>query len=171
MKAALIRIPVLTSLMLVLTACPYKSNVPISEPIEKVSKKILGDWISENEMEYSEPTHFEITKFDKKRYEMIEHSYSKNDSTWSKKMYLMHTTQVADDVFLNIQEADQNEYHIHKVEFSENDLTLWEMSDNIDETFNSSTELKSFIEKYKELSFFFNKDEKRYYRNKTKHKK
>ena len=101
MKAALLRVSAIAGLMLLLTACPYQSRVPISKPVEKINKALLGKWISADEMEYDDPTHFEISKVDKIRYEIIEHSYSTYDSTWSEKMYMMHTSDVGGDTFIH----------------------------------------------------------------------
>jgi hypothetical protein len=41
-------------------------------------------------------------------------------------------------------------------------MVIYEVTDNIDETFSNATDLKAFFEKHKDLSFFYNKDEKKY---------
>ena len=172
MKATLLRVSALAGLMLILTACPYQSRVPISKPVEKINKGLLGNWIASGEMEYGEEaTYFEIGKFDKVKYEVIEHSYSTYDSTWSEKKYMMHTSDVGGETFLNIQEDGLGDYHLHKVVIEEKQLTVFEVSDNIDETFNTSEDLKAFIDKYKGLSFFYNSDETIYFEYKNPPKK
>jgi uncharacterized membrane protein YkgB len=39
---------------------------------------------------------------------------------------------------------------------------LYELTDNIDEKFTESQKLKEFVKKNMHLSFFYNKDEKKY---------
>ena len=176
MKATLFRVSALAGLMLILTACPYQSRVPISKPVEKINKDLLGYWIASGEMEYGEEaTYFEIGKFDKVKYEIIEHSYSTYDSTWSEKKYHMHTSMVGDETFMNIQEDGMGDYHLHKLEIDvagkSKQLTVYEVTDNIDETFNTSEDLKAFIEKHKGLSFFYTSDETIYFPHKPAKKK
>ena len=45
-------------------------------------------------------------------------------------------------------------------------ITVFEVTDNIDEKFDDSEDLKEFVSKYKDLSFFYNKDEETYLRGK-----
>jgi hypothetical protein len=41
---------------------------------------------------------------------------------------------------------------------------LYEVTDNIDEEFESAAELKAYIAKYKDLSFFYEKSTLQYYK-------
>ena len=150
--------------MLLLTACPYESKVPVSEPTEKIDKKLLGVWIAEADLEYETPTQYEIDKFSKEKYSMIEKSYSTYDSSFSETKYFMHTSTIGANVFLNIQEFGGGVYYIHRIVMGDDEFTLFEVSENIDEQFTSPEELKTFISSNMHLSFFFTKDEQKYIR-------
>lgn len=157
-------------MMLVLTACPYQSKVPITKPQEKVDKDLLGEWISTQELEIENPKYFSINKFDKTKYEIIEMSYSSYDTAYSSKTYFMHTSTIKDRLFLNVEDASQGGgYYLYYLEKGSNEFTLFEVSDNIDEQFASSEDLRKFVEKHMNLSFFYSKDELKYIRkSKTK---
>ncbi len=164
MKRAILKISALASLMFMLTACPYESKVPISQPGEKLDKGLLGKWITASEKEYDQPTYFEVSKYDKTKYEIHEWSYSTYDSVYNSTMYLMHTSTVGDKRFMNVQENGSGNYYLHMFELHENDFVLYEVSDNIDESFTKSADLAAFIEKYMDLSFFYASDEKTYFK-------
>jgi hypothetical protein len=171
MKKIIFRLSVLSSLMMLLTACPYQSKVAISNPSEKVNKALFGDWVSTAEIEYENPTYYKIKKFNKTKYDVIEMSYSSYDSTYSEKQYYMHSSTIGDRTFMNVEDVTANEgFYLYYIEIGNDEFTLFELSDNIDEQFTSSTDLKKFIEKNMDLSFFYNKTESKYV-NKKKIKK
>jgi len=162
MKKSAYHIIVLSAMMLILTACPYSSSVPISAATESINKDLLGEWVSASELSYDQPTYFKISKLDKTRYELVEFSYSSYDSSYSQTPYIMHTTTIGEMLFLNIQERAGGDYHLHRIELGKNEFLLFEISDNVDEKFNKSEDLKAFIEKNMHHSFFYTKGEKRY---------
>lgn len=147
---------------MLLTACPYQSKVPISQPEEKIDKALMGDWISTSELEYDNPTYYSIDKFSKVKYEVVENSYSSYDSTYTEKKYFMHSSTLGDRTFMNVQEANGGDYYLHYIELGDNEFTLFEVSENIDEQFTSSADLKGFVEKNMHLSFFYSKSEVKY---------
>ena len=55
-------------------------------------------------------------------------------------------------------------FYLHKVDLSDDRFVLYEVTDNIDEKFDSSEKLKAFVKKHMHLSFFYNKDEVTYYK-------
>ena len=148
--------------MLVLTACPYKSKVPIGLPEEKIDKNLLGEWISAADLEYDNPTYYIIKKFSKVKYSMTEMSYSSYDSTYTDTKYFIHSTTIGNRTFLNIQEQGGGDYHLHYISMDDDEFELFEVSENVDEQFSTSSELKSFVEKNMEYSFFYTKGEARY---------
>ena len=150
--------------MFLVTACPYTSSVPIGPADEEINKTLLGKWISGTDIEYEFPTYYSISKADKTKYNVVEFMYSSYDSTYSETAYTMHSTTIGDNVFMNVQEKTGGDYHLHKIEVAKNEFILHEVSDNIDEKFSSSNELKTFIEKNMNYSFFYNKGEKKYYK-------
>lgn len=154
----------MASLMVLLTACPYQSKVPITQAEEKLNKDLFGEWISTSELEYDNPTFYSIDKFSKVKYEVVENSYSSYDSTYTQKKYFMHSSTLGDRTFMNIQEASGGDYYLHYMEIGDNEFTLFEITENIDEQFTSSTDLKNFVEKNMNLSFFYSKSEVKYIR-------
>jgi len=160
MKNTFLKLTLLTGVAFVFTACPYISSVPISEANEPLNEAIFGKWVAASDAEYDHPTFYAISEKDANHYEVVENQHY--DKKYNKVEYVMHSSTVGGKTFMNVQEAAGGDYHIHMVEIGTDGFTLWEMSDNIDEKFNSPAELKAFIEKYMSLSFFFTKDEKRY---------
>lgn len=173
MKSIFVRLSALAGLMLLLTACPYQSRVPISQPTENVNKKIMDTWATTSEIEYDNPTYIEITKAGKSKvqYHVIEYTYSSSDSAYNSATHTMHTSTVGEYTFLNLQENSEGDYYIYRLDYNEDldpdAFILYEVTDNVDETFNSSADLKSFVEKNMNTSFFYNKDEKKYVKYKA----
>ncbi len=153
--------------MLVLTACPYQSAVPISEANQKPNKKLMGKWIKESDLEQENPEFFVIKKSedDKFKFYIVKNEYQSSDSSYKETKYLTHITDIDGNIFLNMQENGEGDYYIHKVDLQGDKFVLYEVTDNIDEKFNSSAELYDFIKKYMNLSFFYNKDETTYVRD------
>ena len=61
------------------------------------------------------------------------------------------------------QNHQDGTFYFYKIEMTNaTQFKLYEVTDNIDETFSTSAELMSFFSKYKDLSFFYNKDEEVY---------
>lgn len=153
----------LAALMMLVTACPYQSKVPISEPEEKVDKALFGEWISSSDFEVENPTYYKIDKFSKTKYDVKEFTYSSYDSAYSQNQYWMHSSTVGNKTFMNLESSTSSDgFYLYRVEIGDNEFTMFEISDNIDEQFLSSDELKKFVEKNMELSFFYTKGEVKY---------
>lgn len=147
-----------------MTACPYSSSVPMGPADEDINKDLLGKWLVGSEIESDFPTYYAISKSDKTRYEVVEFMYSSYDSAYSETAYIMHSTTIGANVFMNVQEKAGGDYHLHKIEVTKGEFILYEVSDNIDEKFSSSNDLKVFVEKNMNHSFFYNKGEKKYFK-------
>jgi len=65
---------------------------------------------------------------------------------------------------LNMQELGQEKYDIYKLDITDTEFTMFEVTDNIDETFTNSGDFIKFIKKNMNLSFFYNASEKTYKR-------
>lgn len=152
----------LLCMLLLLTACPYSSDFALSEPNETVKKEYLGTWAEDNDSEH--PSYWVISRLTDKTYKFEEHEYNSNEKDYTVKIYAGHFTKLGDVNFLNLKEESESSYSLFKVELSadKKQMVIYEVTDNIDETFSSSGELKAFFEKHKDLSFFYNKDEKKY---------
>ena len=162
MKNKAVRFAALASVALVLTACPYASSVPVAAPSEPVNKELFGKWIAATDVDYDDPTYYTIGKRDENRYEVTEFVFRSYDNKYSKTPYLMHSSVVNGKTFMNVQEETGGDYHIHMIEIGTDEFTLFEVSENIDEKFSSSGDLRTFIEKNMGLSFFYSKGERKF---------
>ena len=164
MKVFIVKISCLLGLTFLLTACPYQSKVAIGPAEEKIDKKLIGEWVAIADLEFENPTYYTIEKFSKVKYTVIEKSYSSYDSTFSETKYFMHSTTINDRTFLNIQEYAGGDYYLHYVEMGEKEFDLFEISENVDEQFTKSEDLKKFIIDNMNLSFFYTTGEVKYIR-------
>jgi len=152
--------------VLSLTGCPYQSRVPIDTPSVEVEQDFLGSWVSEENSESEQPDFYEFKEMDNYRHEVIEHTLSMEDSTYSQKYFLSHFSVIDNIHFLNMRDGEGN-YFLYKLEWQSpgESFVMYEVTDNIDEQFDTSEDLKAFIKNNMHLSFFYNKDEKVYLRH------
>jgi hypothetical protein len=152
--------------MLILSACPYQSAVPIDVPNKKVNKNLLGKWIKDSEKDQPNPEYYVIKPFDELKYNIVKFEYQTSDSSYSETKYITHLSYIDDYVFMNMQKDGEGDFYLYRLDMSSDEFTLYEVTDNIDEKFTSSDELKAFVARYMKLSFFYNKDEVKYTRSK-----
>ncbi|MBL4657876.1 MAG: hypothetical protein JKX73_07730 [Flavobacteriales bacterium] len=150
------------ALFCLLIACPYTSTVPIDVPNVKVDKAMLGKWVKTSDLEAENPSFYEISKHDKLIYKITDNTYNTTDSTYGQEIYISHVTQIEGNTFMNMQKDGTGDYYLHKVVLGGKVITFIEVTENIDEKFNTSAELKAFITKYMNLSFFYTKEEVQY---------
>lgn len=145
----------LFSLCILFIGCPYESTVPIDKPSVKINPKLLGSWKGiENKGE-----EYKVTKKDEFTYQ-IEYSKTKENTV---QIFLAYTSIINGVPFLNLWENKENEIHhgysLYKLEIKSDDrVTLFEVTENVDERFSSSTDLKKFIAANMRNSYFFGKD-------------
>ncbi|MFN8258310.1 MAG: hypothetical protein U0W24_21655 [Bacteroidales bacterium] len=164
MKKSVIQYSILMLIAAILMACPYASQVAIDNPGVKVQNSLLGKWIKAGDESNPNPNYFVITKFDDFKYKISKNEYNSYDSTYKETVYISHISKIDNLQFINMQQDGTGDYYLYKIITGDNDFTLFEVTDNIDEKFASSAELKSFIKKNMNLSFFYNKDEEKYFR-------
>lgn len=147
----------LFGIVVLLAGCPYSSTVPIDEGTAKVPEKLAGKWIKTSDVESENPTYFEIVKDDKTNVTMLKYEYSSSDSIYESTKYHATFSDVSGDVFMNVIEDGGSSYYLYKFSMDEStgEITTYEVTDYIKETFNSSSELKEFIAKNKSMSYFF----------------
>ena len=152
---------------MLLTACPYDSAVPIAGADMPIDKAFVGKWLKEEDRGNEYPgEYYQISDFGGKLYEVLKYSMNNEDSTYRSETYISHfsdlKTEGAVYKFLNMKK--DGKYYLHKVDLEADRFILFEVTDNVDETFNSSEELKAYVESNMHLSFFYNKDEVTFYR-------
>ena len=160
----------LLPMMMLLTACPYDSQVPITEADKPIDKALLGNWYKEGEQNSEYPSeYYKITGMTPELYQVTKMEMNTEDSTYREESYVSHISVLkgADNKeykFLNMKK--DGSYYLHRVDLSDKKFVLYEMTDNVDEKFNTSAELREFVKKHMHLSFFYNKDELTYYKGK-----
>ena len=117
---------------------------------------MIGDQEKEN------PEFFVIKELNDHKYNIIKNEYNTYDSAYKEKIYISHISKIDDLSFMNMQENGKGDYFLYKIVLNQGEFSLYEVTDNIDEKFNTSQELKAFIKKHMHLSFFYNKDEEKY---------
>lgn len=146
-----------------LMGCPYETEVPISEPTIKFPAELLGKWEPKSSGD-------EIIMIKRKTDYIVNISKIKKEPKEDEKPeeYEAFLSEVDAVKFLNISElkeqgSDAN-YCLYKFEVSENGsrITLNAVTENIDEQFSNSAELKAFIQKNMHLSFFYEKEDEIY---------
>ena len=141
--------------LFVFAGCPYSSEVPIDKPTVRLEEKLLGSW----EPKSSSDDQITVTREDDFTYRIEKKSKNSDDPT----VYKGFLSNVDGVKFLNIYEenASQKSYYLYKLEISGSGAkaTLAPMTENIDEKFETSEALKAFIKKYKDVSFFYSKEE------------
>lgn len=166
----LLRTLAILPLLFLLTACPYDSQVPISEADKPIDKTLLGKWYKEGEQSNQYPSeYYEITSMTPQLYQVTKLEMNSEDSTYREESYVSHLSVLKggdskEYKFLNMKK--DGSYYLHRVDLSEEKFVLYEVTDNIDEKFNTSAELREFVKKNMHLSFFYNKDEMTYYKGK-----
>jgi hypothetical protein len=162
MKKKLMHTVLMSAVLVLFTACPYESAVPVDKPAVKVYKSLPGKWIRSEEETNENVTYFQICDSSEFLFTIKKNEYNSSDSTYSVSNYTAYISRVNSIDFLNIQEDGSANYLIYKMVLGEGVLTLFEVTDNIDEQFTTSEELRAFIAKNIDLSFLFNRSEEQY---------
>ncbi|HLO37786.1 MAG TPA: hypothetical protein VK173_04830 [Lacibacter sp.] len=150
-----------------LMGCPYETEVPISEPSVKFPAELLGKWEPQSSSD-------EIITIKKKTDYIVSIINTKKEPKEDDKPeeYEAYLSEVDAVKFLNISELSEQgsgaKFYLYKMEVSANGsrITLNAVTENIDEQFSNSAELKAFIQKNMHLSFFYEKEEEIYQRSK-----
>lgn len=147
----------LFSALLFFSGCPYATEVAIDTASIKINEKLLGTWEARSSSDES----FVVTKHDAFTYKF--EKKSKNSD--SKTIYYCYMSDVAGTKYLNLWEEDAStkKYYLYKFEQVSDGLVKFiPVTENIDETFTTSADLKNFIAKNQNLSFFYDKTEDSY---------
>ena len=152
---------------LLFMGCPYETKIPLDDPTKtKPDQGLVGKWVTNSDDEKDYEYH---VKIDDNLYS-IEKVDLKNGGDPTK--YKGFISTVGGQTFLSIYEestyaTDSVSYYIYRMIKKSNDRVILDgVTDNITETFTSAADLRAFIQKNMNLSFFYNKDDhKALYRN------
>ena len=152
--------------VVVFSGCPYTSKVPISDATEKINPELFGQWVKKSDMDSDNPDYLDIHKVAGEEQFYLVKEYDWVTDNYTIKEYHTHTTTINGHIFLNMQENGRGDYYLHRVDINDDDteITLYEVTDNIDEEFSDTKSLYDYVKENMELSFFYNKDEKVYIR-------
>lgn len=155
------------ALSFVFMGCPYESKIPLDTADKsKPDKSLLGPHSEKGEESYAW-----TVELDNNQYKITKKNTEEADSEPT--IYIGWLTELGGATFLNVYERDEygssdKTYYLYKVEKKDVEgsrVKLKAITDNITEEFATSEELKAFIKKNMELSFFYNKDdEKTFYK-------
>ena len=146
-------------IFILLTSCPYETKVPISEADNPVDTKLLGKWYKDGEVdkEYT-GEYYNIVKDNDNSYKIIKMELNSEDSTYKEEVYISHISNLKGSTdksykFLNMKK--DGTYYLHKIDLIDDRFVLSEVTDNIDEKFNTN-EIMRRINSFKDertLSF------------------
>lgn len=149
----------LFSAIILFWGCPYSSQVPLGAAVEKIRPELIGSWVPDGEANSEHPTYYTIAKYDSVRYDVVHFQFQDESQEYSPKNYVGHTTYLDGFLFMNLVESGTKEYLLHRMDLTPTGFKLFEVTDNIDEKFESSADMQAFFKKNMKLSFFYNKDE------------
>ncbi len=152
------------ALSFIFMGCPYESKVPLdSADKSKPDKEFVGKWSEKGEDGYDWKCTMDGNQY---RIEKKDNEDSESEPT----IYIGWLSDVAGSPFLNVYEQDYSsdrEYYLYRVEKKPGSekIKFKAVTDNITEEFTTGEELRAFVKKNMELSFFYNKDdEKTFYK-------
>lgn len=143
---------------LVLWGCPLNTEVPISQQAVPVDSRIIGKYVT---IPTADDYEYIISKASATEYKIEKKSVKTEDVT----VYKAFLSEVNNVKFLNLYENGSTTptYYIFKLNINaDKTVDLVGLTDNIREKFKTSDELKAFIAKNMDLSFFYDKDESHY---------
>lgn len=153
-----------TTASIFLMGCPYETEVAIDKPEVKYPVALLGKW----EPKSSSDDIYSVKKKDDYIITITKvKKEAKPDDTPAE--YEAFISEVGGTKFLNLSEKKEEgfgtkKYYLYKVEISPSGarLTLSPITENIDEKFQTSAELKNFIQQNMNHSFFYDKEDEVY---------
>lgn len=145
---------------LVFAGCPYSSEVPIDMTASiPVDQTFIGKWEPTSSSDY----YYVVGDNGDNKYKITKKSISTGDET----IYLAYESKIEGVSYLSIYEdgATENIYYFYRLTKKGNYRFMLEpVTENIDETFTTSAELKAFLQKHQNTSFLFDRDADEYVR-------
>ncbi len=154
----MIKLLPVTTLAVLLMGCPYGAEVPLDGPSVKIDKNLLGEWESKSSQDYN----FTVFKDNEYTYKILKVKVEGHGDAHDTSTYKAYLVDLNGTMFLSLWDASASKktYLFYKYEMAPSGAkaTLTPVTDNIDEKFETSKELKAFFLKYMSLSFFYDKD-------------
>jgi hypothetical protein len=165
---------------LMFMGCPYQSKITIDTPSVKIPSEMINTW--EKESSDKNPDKFVISKDNEYVMRILKKSTSSSGEV-TKYYYKGFISKVGNVEFLQVYEVEDdwsdktttdndgkkvsdNGYYLYKFTHGTSFIkaSLQPVTENVTETFATSAELKEFLNKYKDLSFLYDKETEKYIR-------
>ena len=165
-SAFLFRILPFIAISFMLTACPYKSEVPISTSGVEVPSYLIGKWIEKVDEMPDYPDCYDFSKGPGNTFfiKITDIETDSNDMI-TDTVYTYrygHFSKIDGELFMNLSKEYSNpitsfdsEYSLYRLISKSGRTYLYGLSPYIGEKFDTSEELAAFIEKYMYLTFFY----------------
>jgi hypothetical protein len=141
-----------------LMACPYESPYPLdSVPKVKFDSSIIGTYINSHD----DSTLYEVSAVDSFTLKIT----SRCSADSIERSYNAYLSKIGSTTFINCEQPSffgARNYCFYKVVSSDSDFVFYPVSDQIENSFSSSTDLRAFFNKNKDLSFFYTNSIDRY---------
>ena len=144
--------------MIVLTGCPYSSEVPIDQASIVPASTLLGKWKTSE----TTKSFYEVKIKDKFYFDIDYNEWNSDTKAFEHKYYNGFLSNIDKVQFLNIWNINEiTTIYLYKITHpNESKVVLNPISEYVTEKFSNSAELKAFIKKNMNLSFFFESDDK-----------
>lgn len=148
-------------LALLLTGCPYNAEIALDEkPAVKVDERLIGSWEQKSS---SSDYVYTVTKKDDFTYVFVK----ENTKSGDKQTYNAFTTDIDGTKFLSLWQINEYDskpsYYFYKLVIEKDYLIkMVSVTENIDEKFETSAQMRDYFKKNMHLSFFYDKTEEEY---------
>lgn len=156
----------LTLVLTALTGCPYGTEITL-DGAEKINSAYLGKYEKQNSSYY----YLVVSKYSDNEYKLEKY---RTTSETVKETGIGRVFDIKGTKFIVVKKHSSSsssyykkKQYIYKFMPSKSGyiMKLQGVSDYIDEEFETSEELKKYLEKYKDLSFFYQKKVDKYYKS------
>jgi hypothetical protein len=144
--------------VIAVTGCPYEAKFPIAPAGENIDQGLVGKW---KKTSGTTKNYWDIKKKSNSQYEIVDYTWNSSKKKYTTKNYAAYFTTVKGQKFLNIEHR-KGAYIFYRLGASGSRYYADPITGNIRTKLNSSAELKSFIEQYSHLGFFYEKREEFY---------
>lgn len=145
-------IAVIACMALTLMGCPYSSSVNLGKAEIKADNSIIRTWKQGTDYFYK------VLKYDEYSYTIKKISQSTGDISETYRGYI---TDIEGTKYMTVftEGSVAPSHYFYKFEQSADKITMTPVTENIDETFTSSSDLFSFFKKNQKNSYFFDNEE------------
>lgn len=144
--------------MFLLQACPYESSFPLTEKEILFPQEYLGTWYEKdgNEGVLDYKKYVFRGKDDETFFldEMELNDYGR----WENTTYECHLSYVGQSLFVNVKttgDTDDGVFYLYNTKLDGDQMEIKGVTTNITKEFESSDSLYHYIDKYKDLDFFY----------------